>query len=114
MNPSNHSYTAEQWLDDATKNLNSLYAMFKDAGWQPDCSLLHGLSMATSQINEAVQMMRHAGPDGDARDAARYREIRSNTGACLKLCGNPEAWRLDANVDRAIEDKHAATEERKP
>lgn len=53
-----NSYTAEQWLELATKQLNCLYTLFKDSGWQPDSSLLHGLSIATSQINEAVQLMR--------------------------------------------------------
>ena len=60
---SRDSYSAEQWLELATKQLNGLYTLFKDNGWQPDCSLLHGLEIATSQINEALQIMRPPGPD---------------------------------------------------
>jgi len=50
--------TAEQWLEYATNGLNGLYKLFKDDGWQPDCSLLEGLQIAIGQINEAVQLIR--------------------------------------------------------
>ena len=57
-----HSYTAQEWLDLATRQLNSLHTLFKDAGWQPDCTLIQGLEIARGQINEALQIIKQPAP----------------------------------------------------
>lgn len=62
--PSSQPFTAEEWLNLAVTGLNELYKLFKDDGWQPDCSLLHGLDIAKSQINEAAMLLRSETSDG--------------------------------------------------
>ena len=54
----NAPLTAEQWLEHSMSGIDGLIRLFMGDGWKVDCSLIHGLTIARGQINEALQILR--------------------------------------------------------